>query len=111
MAALAMALAHVGQEAPLPPQLPKCVRLCGPGTERVCPCEPGGEVWIVDIDPETVGMKGSPLRAGDVMWGTSSDRHGWTCDLCMDMRYCLIWELERGATPQEAAKHCLTLSQ
>jgi hypothetical protein len=110
LATLAAALAHVGQEVSSPPHLPVCVQLCGPGTDRACPCDPGGEVWVVDVDPDAVGTKVTPLNAGDVMWGTSSDRHGWTCDLCMDMRYCLLWELERGATLHEAVAHCLASS-
>ena len=78
-----------------------CRQLCGPSI-GACPCEPGAEYWIVDIDPL------SPTVRDDAMARMSSalERHGGTCQWCVETTLCVRWHRARGDTPQVAWTTC-----
>lgn len=78
-----------------------CRQLCGPGN-ATCPCEPSAEYWIVDIDPSV------PVVRNDAMGRMTSalERHGGTCQWCVETTLCVRWHRARGDTPEAAWSTC-----
>ena len=78
-----------------------CRQLCGPGI-GACPCEASAENWIVDIDPSV------PVVRNDAMGRMTSalERHGGTCQWCVETALCVRWHRARGDTPEAAWSTC-----
>jgi hypothetical protein len=99
--ARAAALTHPGVEDASASVETECRRLCG--GDIPCACGPS-EAWIVD---KTAGAP--PVTAGsstDTMGVVSADRHGATCQWCVDTSLCVRWERSRGQTADQTWNYC-----
>jgi hypothetical protein len=78
-----------------------CRQLCGPGI-GACPCEASAEYWIVDIDPSTTTVRDDAMAR----MTSALERHGGTCQWCVETVLCVRWHRARGDTPEAAWSIC-----
>jgi hypothetical protein len=78
-----------------------CRQLCGPGI-GACPCEALAEYWIVDIDPSTTTVRDDAMAR----MTSALERHGGTCQWCVETALCVRWHRARGDTPEAAWSIC-----
>ena len=78
-----------------------CRQLCGP-TIAACPCEPGTEYWIVDIDPSV-----STVRTDAMANVTAAlEWHGGTCLWCVETTLCVRWQRSLNDSAETAWSKC-----
>jgi hypothetical protein len=79
-----------------------CRVLCSPNV-GACPCAaPGAEFWIVDIDPLTTAARDDAMSHVTA----ALERHGGTCQWCVETSLCVRWHRARGDTADQAWQTC-----
>lgn len=78
-----------------------CRRLCEPGGAP-CPCEASATYWFVDIDPSSPSARDDAM--GRMM--VALERHGGTCQWCVETALCVRWHRARGDSPEQAWTSC-----